>query len=401
MTCDVIVAGAGIGGVAAALALAREGLSVQVLERAEGPRPVGAGIGLAPNACALFERWGLYGSLAQRGQQLTTMTVCTSGGRPLSVAPLNYEICGRHYPPLGIHRADLLDVLLERARATGRVGLNWGAGVERFEPHATGARVYDEGGRVHDARVLIGADGIHSRVRAQLHGEEAPRYAGYTCWRGIASGDFDLAGEATEAWGSGRRFGFLPIGGRRVYWFAVENAEPNTRLAGEAARAELLSCFGGAFAVSRVGALIAATPPDAIVHHDILDRPPLAHWGSQRVTLLGDAAHAMTPNLGQGACQAIEDAAALAQAVSAHGTEEAALRDYEARRILRVNPLVERSYGVGRLAQLSHPLLVALRNTAMWLAPSETMHARMARELEAGVAPLLAREPASAGLAGC
>ncbi|MGE0481663.1 MAG: FAD-dependent monooxygenase, partial [Phycisphaerae bacterium] len=214
---------------------------------------------------------------------------------------------------VGVHRAELLALLLGPLDPS-RV---------HFDRRCVD--VIDDGERVRarfanghadEADLLVAADGLNSVVRAALHGDHPPRYSGYTCWRGIAQSHNSLIppGHLCEIWGRGRRFGFLSLGGARVYWFATLNAPPNGRdLDGRAARTSLLSLFGDWFGPPR--ALLEATPDDAIIRNDILDRPPARNWGRGRITLLGDAAHPTTPNIGQGACMAIEDALVLARAL--------------------------------------------------------------------------------------
>ncbi len=219
-------------------------------------------------------------------------------------------------------------------------------------------------GRIR-ASALIGADGIHSAVRAQLFGERAPRYAGYTCWRGIAELP-DPAGPGVmfERWGRGRRFGLVPISATRSYFFATMNAEAGG--VDEADPIETLRQLFGEFG-EPVQRLLAATPSEAVLRNDIIDLPPLPSWTRGRVTLLGDAAHAMTPNMGQGACQAIEDGVTLAACFD--GSVEDALASYEARRRGRALSFVKRSWTLGRIGQWTSPAAVLLRNAITRLTP--------------------------------
>jgi 2-polyprenyl-6-methoxyphenol hydroxylase-like FAD-dependent oxidoreductase len=209
--------------------------------------------------------------------------------------------------------------------------------------------------------VLIGADGLHSRVRAGLFGDTPPTYSGYTCWRAVVRFDHTLLWPG-ESWGRGARFGQVGMSGGQVYWFATKDAPAGGRgAAGE--KAELQRVFRGWH--EPVEQLIAATDESVILRHDIYDRPVLGRWGNGRVTLLGDAAHAMTPNLGQGACQAIEDAVVLARELAARRDLPGALRSYETRRIGRANSIVTASRRLGAIGQWSHPLAVPVRNWLM------------------------------------
>jgi 2-polyprenyl-6-methoxyphenol hydroxylase-like FAD-dependent oxidoreductase len=224
-------------------------------------------------------------------------------------------------------------------------------------------------GREVCGAALIGADGIHSTVRAQLHGAREPRYAGYTAWRGVAPFAHPQLpiGVGIDTWGRGQRFGITHIGGGRVYWFATRNTAAGEEDAAGGRKAELLTRFHGWH--EPIEAVIEATEGEAILRNDIYDRPPLRHWGTGRVTLLGDAAHPMTPNLGQGACQAIEDAVVLAACLRDGATIPEALRSYESRRIPRTTAVTRRSRLTGWYGQRERPLECWLRDTLMQRLP--------------------------------
>jgi 2-polyprenyl-6-methoxyphenol hydroxylase-like FAD-dependent oxidoreductase len=198
---------------------------------------------------------------------------------------------------------------------------------------------------------LIGADGIHSAVRAQVLGPEPPRYAGYTCCRGIVayqSGWFP-PGWFVQGLGDGARYGLTHTGRDRVYWWATFNAPEGSTDAPGGRKRELLDRYAGW--APPIGAVLAATDEAAILRNDIVDRPSVAPWGVGPVTLLGDAAHPMTPNMAQGACQAVEDAIVLANCLAAAGAAEPALRAYEARRQERTALVVAQSWLIGARGQ--------------------------------------------------
>src|SRR5436305_918300 len=181
-------------------------------------------------------------------------------------------------------------------------------------------------------------------------GDGGPLYCGYTSWRGLSPrADLAPEGQTSETWGRGVRLGFVPVGHGEVYWFAVANAPPGGP--NEDARAELMERFGGWH--EPIPELIASTPSECIVRTDISDRKPLDRWSCGPVTLLGDAAHPMTPNLGQGGCQAVEDAVVLAECLDSSADALAALAEYERRRIPRANRLVLASRRMGAVAQWS------------------------------------------------
>ena len=219
--------------------------------------------------------------------------------------------------------------------------------------------------------VLVGADGFHSAVRTALHGPETPTYAGYTSWRTIVDDPEGLvpAGMAIEAWGTGMRLGCARIDAQRVYAFASVNAPAGRRDPDEVA--SLRALFRG-WADPWPG-LLARMTPETLLHHDTFDRPPRRPWGRGRVTLLGDAAHPMTPNLGQGGCSAIEDALVLADRLAGTTDAAAALRAYESARYDRTERLVRRARWLGRVGQERHAVLCALRNLLVRLRPAGSM----------------------------
>lgn len=184
--------------------------------------------------------------------------------------------------------------------------------------------------------------------------------------------------ETSEAWGPGRRFGMVPIERGRVYWFATLNTPPGGRDEPRQARSTLLRLFGDWHLP--IAALLEATPEEAILRNDILHRMPVRTWGTGRVTLLGDAAHPMTPNLGQGACQAIEDAVVLANCLRDAADPIQALRHYETRRIPRANGFVLGSLRLGRIAQWESGA-ARWRNRLFALTPADAMRRRLVRSL--------------------
>ena len=260
-------------------------------------------------------------------------------------------------PCICIHRAVLQEILLDSLPpASVRTGVQCSG----FDDSAA---ILESGERIK-ADVLVGADGISSVIRDGLHGPEAPRYAGYTCWRGIRHGDRVLPDRsALLAIGAGSQFGLWPCGAGQHYWFLTKNAPRGTTQT----KAEALAlCHDWAAPVTEI---IEGTPEDTILQNDIVDRPPLRWWGRSGVTLLGDAAHACTPNLGQGASQALEDAVVLAHCLSGALPIGAALRKYERLRIPRTTAIVRSSWQTGKTLQLDSPALELFRNWFMgtWL----------------------------------
>jgi 2-polyprenyl-6-methoxyphenol hydroxylase-like FAD-dependent oxidoreductase len=367
----VIIAGAGIGGLTAAIALRHAGFEVDVFERAPELREIGAGLLLAANAQKALGELGLAKEVAHLGTPATAGEIRSWRGEVLASIPAAELEQKFGVPSAAVHRADLQSLLV---REVGEGTLRLGSEVKGFEQEDKGGvRVSLAGGEEH-ADVLVGADGLHSKVRAALFGPEKPRYAGYTAWRAVVEPKEQLLpwGRGIESWGRGARFGCAHIGRGRIYWFATKNApegEKDGRPGSPAApKATLLRLFGDWH--SPIGELVEATDEHTILRTDIYDREPLGgSWGEGPVTLVGDAAHPMTPNLGQGACQGIEDAVVLARCLREGGATAGALRRYERARSDRVAIVVRRSRRVGRVGQLENPLLCRLRDRVLASVP--------------------------------
>ena len=387
MTGRALVIGGGIGGLAAGLALRRAGWDVQVFERAPRISEVGAGISLWVNGIRALESLGLRDALTALSMAEPRAAVYEPDGALL--ASLDWGALRAKHGPIvqGLHRAELQGMLND---SLGSEYIRCDARFVSFTQDDRGVRATFADGSTAEGDVLIGADGIHSAVRAQLFGDAPPRYAGYTAWRAVVAtpdalhdggtgqdgGHLRTAGETL---GAGARFGIVPLTKGRVYWFGVKDAPPGAR-SPDGEKAELLRTFGDWHAA--IPALIRGTPDEAILRHDIVDRPPLSRWTVGRVTLLGDAAHAMTPNLGQGACQALEDAVVVADSLAVEPDVASALLRYEERRRPRANAYVRDSWNAGRIAQWSHPLAVALRTAVTRMGMPIFMRQQVGRMVE-------------------
>jgi len=377
------IVGGGIGGLSAALALRRAGIRATIYERQPQLREIGSGLTLWTNAVKLVGRFGLLDALLAVGAPLGRFEFWSWRGERLGELSLGALADRLGAPCVGVHRADLMALL---ARALGDCRVELDARCLGYVQDDMGVTAKFADGRTARSDLLIGADGLQSAVRAALLGQRPPRYAGYTCWRGVATFEHEAVspGITSETLGYGTRFGMLPIGQGRVFWYATASTRPG----GDDARAGRKHTVLDLFRRYRppVVPLIAATDEAAILRHDIYDRPPVRRWGAGRVTLLGDAAHPPTPNLGQGACQAIEDAWMLARCLrevrlgGGGDRVDAALRPSEAHRTGRTAQVIRRSRRIGWVLQWRNPVAYALREATL-RATTATVAAQQLRAL--------------------
>jgi 2-polyprenyl-6-methoxyphenol hydroxylase-like FAD-dependent oxidoreductase len=234
---------------------------------------------------------------------------------------------------------------------------------------------------------VVGADGLRSETRAWLLGDEPPAYAGYVGWRAVTQLDDDRTHRRmTETWGRGVRFGLIPIGGGKLYWFVSESrSEPDAPLV-PGQKDELARAVQGWH--EPIEAAVASTPDEAIVGTGIYWRKPSRTWGRGRVTLLGDAIHPMTPDLSQGAAQALEDAVVLTASLREARDPIAGLRAYEAARWKRTAQIVKRSRAAGRLAQSRGLLGATLRDLLMGSLPNRLHGIQQAKIVDTGLPTL-------------
>lgn len=367
MTRRILIVGAGIGGLALAQGLNRTGEQVTVIEQQPKPQPAGAGLILSSNAVRIIDHLGFGDDIRAQGCPLAFMRLTDAQGQHLQeVETAPHPLAG---PTLALQRTALHQVLL-----TGiQDGVRYGVTTKSIRERPDGVDVQFSDGRVESYDVVIGADGLHSHVRSlcfeHAAGRTACRYAGYTTWRMVIQGAYKATG-ATEMWGVGRRLGVVPLGHDLTYLYFTANmpAQVRSSLAPpETARwlQTHFAPFGGI--APELLARLESCP--AIIRTDVHE-VRLPQWVSQRVGLLGDAAHAMTPNLAQGAAMSLEDAYVLMRAlISSHSVSDA-LRLYQRERRVRVCRLQRQARWLGWMGQ--HPSLVTsvIRNQALRLLPA-------------------------------
>lgn len=372
-TPKICVIGGGIGGVAAGVALTRAGIDATVYERASELREIGSGLCLWPNATRALRELGLLDDVLARAEASSHFTLRARSGRIL----MSLGVGGYDSPAVCMHRADLLATLLARLPEES---IRLGHELESLHHDHDGKVVVGfKNGVREEFDGVIGADGIHSRVRETLFGPAAPLDRGYTICRGVShyNGGGIRPGYNSETWGAGSRFGILAMGDGRYTWYATANASLESFGTPAQRRQELLRIFDGWH--QPIPQLIAATSLENIFPARACDGPELRSWGTGSITLLGDAAHACTPNLGQGCAMALEDVVTVAKCVGGAVPVADAFRQYEALRQGRTRHLTERSLLVGQIGQWENNFLVAVREAVTALLPPRLLEYNLSR----------------------
>ena len=370
----IILIGGGIGGAATALALHRQGFYPVVYERVRELKEVGAGIALWANATHILKNLNLLEEAKKVGVITTNYQFNSQNGKELVNVPVN----GFELPTVAIHRADLHELLWRRLPEKQFV---LGETFERFSLSEDRVCAHFDSGLMVEGNALIGADGLRSKVRSELFGQQAPIYRNFTTWRGLTNyvPDTYRPGYIKEFLGRGKGFGFMMLGKDRMYWYAAALASENQPDAPIGRKNELENMFQNWF--NSIPEIIAATDETDIIKTDLYDRVPALPWRKKNITLLGDAAHPTLPTLGQGACMALEDALVVTKCLMEFSSPAIAFQNYELQRFSRTKSIVEQSLRSGRMGQLSHPIIVKLRETLMKLIEPaivnsfETLHA--------------------------
>jgi len=365
---DISIIGGGIGGLCTAIALQRQGHSVKVFERSENLRPIGAGLALGANAIMALQEIGLAEEIIKEGKVLKYLSILDKKGRSISVRD-TVELSKKYgIDNFTIHRASLQKVLLENLLPDT---LFLGFQFRSFKQSSTQVEVTFENGEKISADCLIAADGVHSAIRKMLVPTIVPRYSGYTCWRAVIEkipSNFD-DNIFSETWSSKGRFGIAPLKDGKVYWYACLNALKNDEVVRKYGVKELQEVFKGFhFPIPH---LISLTENHQLIQGDIIDLPPLEKFAFEKILLVGDSAHATTPNMGQGACQAIEDAIIVSKCLTSDLSIEASFKKFEILRMKRTRKIVKTSWILGKIAQLSNPGLCQIRDIILRSIPNK------------------------------
>ncbi|NTY63249.1 FAD-dependent oxidoreductase [Mycolicibacterium sphagni] len=367
---EIAVVGAGIAGLAAAVALQLRGHSVTVIEE-RADTTSGAGISIWPNALAALDQLGLGDQVRAAGGRITAGAMRWKDGTWLRRPSGERIVTALGEPLVVLQRVALRDIL---AGALAPGTIVDGVAVRDVGTTPAGVRLHLTDSSTRDADAVVGADGTGSVVARHLNGPLPHRYAGYTAWRGVSSLaiDADLAGETM---GAGAEVGHVPMGPDRTYWFATERAaEGATSPQGELAylRTKLAPW------AAPIPAMLAATEPAEVLRNDLYDRKTAQRWAAGPVVLVGDAAHPMRPHLGQGGCQALEDAAVLGACLDLAADLPRAFTAFEAFRRPRVSAIVAESRLIGRIVNLRPAALSALASRATVMLPESVVTRHLA-----------------------
>ena len=357
----ILIAGGGIGGLTAALALRQRGLRVEVYERRRDREIQLAGTGLTiwSNATTALGWLGLADEVRRYGVELRQVRNVSDNGKVIFKTPVQKYTWPGSLPGVSISRGDLVRMLLGACEAAG-IPVHFGCGVSGYTLEPPGVRVKLEDGSTAAGALLIGADGVRSAVHTAMKGEMKRVYTGLSAFRGISGDEAGIEPYTAYLFESraGVTGGAWRVSGGRMAWTfgrRAEAGEPD-ELAGRKERVlAMLSAFTG-----KPRQIVAGTPADDVLRTDIYYHEWDERWGEGPVTLIGDAAHAVPTVLGQGACQAIEDAVVLADALAAASDPVQGLRDYEARRVDRVRFIREKILSLMGLPKISNPVVLWL-----------------------------------------
>lgn len=354
------IIGAGIGGLTTALALKQNGQQAIIYEGVPEIKPVGAGIILANNAMQVFKKLGLQEKIEKAGNKISCMKITDPQLNNISVVDLSAYEKKYSVQNVAIHRGELQKIL---ANEVGYNNINLSKRLLKIEKSELFKLTFEDNSTT-ESNIVIGADGIKSVVRNQLFEENKLRNANQKCWRGICEMDLPQKydQELNEAWGKGKRFGFVKIGKQKLYWYAL--ADSKNIKQDEVDLGAMFSEFH-----SDILKIISAADKEQVIINDILDLKPIYKWQSENVCLIGDAAHATTPNIGQGACQAIEDAFVLSECLHKYGITKA-FSEYQKLRLPKAHRIVKTSWIIGNMAHLQNPVFIGLRNQILRLMPS-------------------------------
>jgi 2-polyprenyl-6-methoxyphenol hydroxylase-like FAD-dependent oxidoreductase len=354
---QIAIIGGGIAGLTFARCLTTSEYDIHIFEKKEHFGEIGAAISMFPNALCVLDELGLLDKILESSGQFKTVYLKTQKGTILTKSEPKSD-----YPVICIHRADLHGILLQNIDAR----LYNNHALKNISHLASGQIILDfENGESRAFDAVVGSDGIHSVVRKHIINDGEPIFRGYNIWRGVVKTNFDI-GYGSETYGRGQRVGIVPIKDGVYGWWATCNENYMQDDRPEGTKEKLNRLFGDWH--YPIPDLINNT--EHILKNSLADRKPHKGWTKGNATLLGDAAHPTTPNLGQGGCMAIEGAFILAKSIHKYGLTKKSFDRYEELQYPRSEDIVNESLKLGKMGQLTNPVLVSLRNFAFKIMPS-------------------------------
>lgn len=369
----IAIIGGGIGGLSTAVGLQKLGINVDIYEQAHTFKPLGAGIGIGSNAMVALRKLGVGEDVLKSGIPLYQQRFLNEKFKVMNT--IDFTLLKKRFGEenIAIQRADLHEALY---CAIDPSTFHFNKKVESFKQTQELVRLSFTDGTKEVADYVIAADGINSVFRQSLVPDSSPRFAGYTCWRGITKNKGDVIPHiSSEAWSKKGRFGWSALKNGDVYWFACINAEENDPYYQNLSKIDVAEHFAHFSPI--IKRLVEETEDPYFLHHDIYDIKPLSTYVYQRVCLIGDAAHATTPNMGQGAGQSIEDAYELMKSIKNTRSIPNAFTKYNAKRLTKTRKVIKLSRQIGSAAQWDNALLVAFRNFFFPFIPKSLLFSRL------------------------
>lgn len=338
---EISIIGAGIGGLTLGNILKQQNLNFTIYESAPEIKPVGAGIMMAVNAMQIFEKIGLKEKIENARNKIHGISITDEKLKTISTTNVlalekKFNSCN-----VAIHRADLQNILAENL---GFENIKLNHSLKKIHKKENYFLEFENGNEI-ESKIVFGADGIHSKVRIQILQTGKIRNAQQKCWRGLT--DFNLPEKyhlhALEIWGKGKRFGFVKLSGDKLYWYALINQNNFTE------NVDLTETFRDFDPL--VLRILKATKSEDIILNDIIDLAPIPKWFSENLCLIGDAAHATTPNMGQGACQSIEDAYVIGRLLEKTQNFNSVFKEFQEIRRKKVDYIIKNSWTLGKISQ--------------------------------------------------